>query len=86
MKQKKFNKKLRLNKQTVAHLSRSRMTGIKGGEILTLPKICPITIEDDCWTRVVQWCISDPPTGCLGCPQSEVDPDKCPEPGDIIPV
>ncbi|MCP5102777.1 MAG: hypothetical protein GY950_05345 [bacterium] len=83
MKQKKINKKLVLNKQTIAHLSRSRMKGVKGG---SWPIICPVTIEDRCWTKVVQWCISDPPTGCLGCPQSEINPDKCPEPVDPVPI
>lgn len=83
MKQKKFNRKLLLNKQTIAHLNRSRMENIKGGTVITIWRI---TIEDDCWTQVVNWCISDPPTGCLGCPQSEINPDQCPVPGEVVPV
>lgn len=82
MKQKKINKKLVLNKQTIAHLSRSRMKGAKGGG--TIFTVCPVTIEEECWTKIVNWCISDPPTGCFGCPQSEINPDKCAEPTDPV--
>jgi hypothetical protein len=71
MKAKKLNGKLRLNKKTVADLTRYKMAGIKGGLItvqFTCFLICDteLTCDDrsvcgECWTKAPTIC---PGPGC----------------------
>ena len=74
MKSKKFEKKLALNKETVAHLNRDTLTGIKAG-VLTIQFTCfggncdslltcgARTVCVSCWTNVPTVCATD----CVAC-------------------
>ena len=66
MKAKKLNKKLTLNKETVAALNSDAMSGVKGG-IYTVAYTCGMDCDtdftcgratycDDCWTVVPVFC------------------------------
>ncbi len=53
MKQKKLNKKLSLNKNTIAHLNNTNMAGIKGGETEACTANCPTMT---CQTKALGCC------------------------------
>lgn len=57
MKQKKFDKKLFLNKKTIVDLDNGEMTQVKGGSGDSRCWICPYTTK----------CVSAPMTNCTNC-------------------
>ena len=66
MKTKKFEKKLLLNKNTVAHLQVGAMEEVKGGDTTGCGSSSPILCDHNCQT---DWydCPSAPWTNCTAC-------------------